>query len=151
LEAVEMIVRRCAGGVVFFANKVLIVKNDRDEWTLPKGKIVGGGISYESAIKRVKDETGVTANIIDVAGDTMYEFFSRSRQQEVCNAIMWYVMEADNTEVKLSTDFKEGGFYKIKDAIDMLTHSKEISLVEVSYKKFKDLKKMLCDKPDVAN
>ncbi|MDR0879464.1 MAG: NUDIX hydrolase [Clostridioides sp.] len=146
-----MIVRRCAGGVVFFANKVLIVKNDRDEWTLPKGKIVGGGISYESAIKRVKDETGVTANIIDVAGDTMYEFFSRSRQQEVCNAIMWYVMEADNTEVKLSTDFKEGGFYKIKDAIDMLTHSKEISLVEVSYKKFKDLKKMLCDKPDVAN
>ena len=27
-----MIVRRCAGGVVFYANKVLIVKNDRGEY-----------------------------------------------------------------------------------------------------------------------
>ena len=34
-----MIVRYCAGGVVFYANKVLLVKNDRGEWTLPKGKI----------------------------------------------------------------------------------------------------------------
>lgn len=33
-----MIVRRCAGGVVFHANQVLLVKNDRGEWTLPKGK-----------------------------------------------------------------------------------------------------------------
>lgn len=84
-----MIVRRCAGGVVFYANKVLIVKNDRGEWTLPKGKILGGGLPYESAVQRVKVETGIDAKMIDVAGDTMYEFFSRSRQQEVCNAIMW--------------------------------------------------------------
>ena len=27
-----MIVRRCAGGVVFYANKVLLVKNDRQEY-----------------------------------------------------------------------------------------------------------------------
>ena len=28
-----MIVRRCAGGVVFYANKVLLLKNDRHENT----------------------------------------------------------------------------------------------------------------------
>ncbi|MGL5642640.1 MAG: NUDIX hydrolase, partial [Paraclostridium sp.] len=26
-----MILRRCAGGIVFYANKVLIVKNDKGE------------------------------------------------------------------------------------------------------------------------
>ena len=137
-----MIVRRCAGGVVFYANKVLLLKNDRGEWTLPKGKISG--------VERVKHESGITAYMVDIAGDTMYEFFSRSRQQEVCNAVMWYVMEAEDTKCVLAPEFSEGGFYKLKDALGMLTHSKEKALVEISYKKYKDLKKLVSEKENVA-
>ncbi|MDD7182130.1 NUDIX domain-containing protein [Peptostreptococcus porci] len=136
-----MIVRRCSGGVVFYANKVLLVKNDKGEWTLPKGKIVGEGLPHESAVHRVKLETGVDPKILDIAGDTIYEFFSRSRNQRVCNAIMWYVMEAENIETEISKEFLEGGFYKVSDALEMLTHSKEKSLVDVSYKKYKNYKK----------
>ena len=136
-----MIVRRCSGGVVFYANKVLLVENDRGEWTLPKGKIVGDGLPHESAIQRVKLETGVDARILDIAGDTIYEFFSRSRNQRVCNAIMWYVMEAESVELDISKEFLRGGFYKVSEALEMLTHSKEKSLVDVSYKKNKNYKK----------
>ncbi|GAA3643152.1 NUDIX domain-containing protein [Asaccharospora irregularis] len=136
-----MIVRHCAGGVVFYANKVLILKNDRGEWTLPKGRIDEGELAYDSAIQRVKAETGVDCRIMDVAGNTMYEFFSRSRQQQVCNAIAWYIMETDSTDYILREDFSEGGFFKVKQAIEMLTHSKEKSLVDISYKKYKELKK----------
>ena len=75
-----MIVRYCAGGVVFYANKVLLVKNDRGEWTLPKGKIHQDELKHSSAVSRVKDETGVEASILETAGNTMYQFFSRSRQ-----------------------------------------------------------------------
>ena len=136
-----MIVRRCAGGVVFYANKVLLVKNDRHEWTLPKGKVDEGELAADSAVERVKDETGVNACPLVLAGDTMYEFFSRSRQQEVCNAIVWYVMEAKNQEYIIRDDFLDGGFYKIKDAMEMLSHNKEKALVDVSYKKYKEEKK----------
>ncbi len=136
-----MIVRRCSGGVVFYANKVLLVKNDRGEWTLPKGKIVGDNLPHESAIQRVKLETGSEAKILDIAGDTIYEFFSRSRNQRVCNAIMWYVMEADSDSSEISKEFLDGGFYRVSDALGMLTHSKEKSLVDVSYKKYKNYKK----------
>ncbi len=141
LEEFKMIVRRCSGGVVFYANKVLLVENDKGEWTLPKGKIIGDGLPHESAIDRVKFETGVDAKILDIAGDTIYEFFSRSRNQRVCNAIMWYVMESPNQEVKLTGEFLGGGFYKVSEALEMLTHSKEKSLVDVSYKKYKNFKK----------
>ena len=136
-----MIVRRCSGGVVFYANKVLLVKNDRGEWTLPKGKIVGDNLPHESAIQRVKLETGSDAKILDIAGDTIYEFFSRSRNQRVCNAIMLYVMEADSDASEISKEFLDGGFYRVTDALEMLTHSKEKSLVDVSYKKYKNYKK----------
>lgn len=138
-----MIVRRCAGGVVFYANKVLIVKNDRGEWTLPKGKIHDQELQHESAVLRVKEETGVDASVIEVAGDTMYEFFSRSRQKEVCNAIMWYIMDTEKTEYTLKDEFTDGGFFKVKDAIEMLNHNEEKSLVDISYKKYKDLKKQV--------
>ena len=136
-----MIVRRCAGGVVFYANKVLLLKNDRHEWTLPKGKVLEGQLAADSAVCRVKDETGVNACPLVVAGDTMYEFFSSSRQQQVCNAIVWYVMEAESQDYIIREDFLDGGFYKIKDAIDMLSHNKEKALVDVSYRKYKEEKK----------
>ena len=136
-----MIARHCAGGVVFYANKVLLLKNDRHEWTLPKGKIFDGQLSAESAVVRVKNETGVDASPLVLAGDTMYEFFSRSRQQQVCNAVVWYVMEAENPHYIIREDFIDGGFYKIKDALDMLSHNKEKSLVDVSYRKYKEEKK----------
>ena len=35
----------------------------------------------------------------------------------------------------------DGGFYKVKEAINMLTHSQEKSLVDISYKKYKELRK----------
>ena len=138
-----MIVRHCAGGVVFYANKVLLIKNDKNEWTLPKGKIHDGELSHNSAVLRVKEETGIEANILDVAGDTMYEFYSRSRQQNVCNAIMWYIMDTENTDYTLNDEFNDGGFFKVKDALNMLSHNKEKALVDISYKKYKELKKSI--------
>lgn len=107
-----------------------------------KGKISGMYMAQESAIARVKDETGIDAKLLDIAGDTIYEFFSRSRQQRVCNAINWFIMDAPNTECKISSEFLEGGFYKVKDALEMLNHNKEKSLVEISYKKYKEVKKI---------
>ncbi|RDY23065.1 NUDIX domain-containing protein [Romboutsia maritimum] len=136
-----MILRHCAGGVVFYANKVLLLKNDRNEWTLPQGRITDGGLPNDSAVLTVKEETGIDANVIEVAGDTMYEFFSRTRQKQVTNAIIWYIMDTKDTNYILKDEFIDGGFYKVKDALDMLTHNKEKSLVEISYKKYKDLKK----------
>lgn len=137
-----MILRRCAGGVVFYANKVLLVKNDRNEWTLPKGKIGENELPNEIAPAKVKKEAGIDAKVLDMAGDTVYEFYSRTRQQEVCNAIVWYIMESQNTNCIANEDeLIEAGFFRIKDALEMLTHNKEKSLVDISYKKYKNLKK----------
>ncbi|MGL4796982.1 MAG: NUDIX domain-containing protein [Paraclostridium sp.] len=141
-----MILRRCAGGVVFYANKVLLVRNDRNEWTLPKGKIGETDLPNEMAPVKVKSETGVDAKVLEMAGDTVYEFYSRTRQQEVCNAIMWYIMESENANCEANEDeLVEAGFFRVRDALELLTHSKEKSLVDISYRKYKDLKKSYID------
>ncbi|MGL5717966.1 MAG: NUDIX domain-containing protein [Paraclostridium sp.] len=141
-----MILRRCAGGVVFYANKVLLVRNDKNEWTLPKGKIGEVELPIEAAPIKVRVETGVEAKVLDMAGDTVYDFYSRTREEKVCNAIMWYIMESENTKCETKEeDLIDVGFFRVKDAIEMLTHNKEKSLVDISYRKYKELKKNYID------
>lgn len=137
-----MIVRNCAGGVVFNGDRVLILKNEKDEWVLPKGKIRNNSLPTETAISRVKHETGVDASIISTAGETSYEFFSLSRKQSVCNIIIWYIMETKDSDCKINKEegFKEGGFYPIDEALNMITYSQDKSLVNLSYKKYLEYK-----------
>jgi len=68
--------RNCAGGVVFNGDQVFILKNDKGEWVLPKGVIRNGNLATEVALRRVKEEAGIDAEIISTAGETCYEFFS---------------------------------------------------------------------------
>ena len=51
----------------------------------------------------------------------MYEFFSRSRQQQVCNSVTWYIMETSDTSCVLNKELLDGGFFKVKDAIEQLS------------------------------
>jgi len=137
-----MIVRNCAGGVVFYKDKVLLLKNDKNEWVLPKGKIRDGFLPTETAISRIKYEAGVDANIVSTAGETSYEFYSLSRKQFVCNIIIWYVMESLNGSYKINFEegFRDGGFYPIDEALEMISHNQDRSLVSLSYKKYLEYK-----------
>ncbi len=74
-----MLVRNCAGGIVFHGDRVLVLKNDKGEWVFPKGVIRSGDYPDDVAIARVQLEAGVKAHIISSAGRTNYEFFSVSR------------------------------------------------------------------------
>lgn len=136
-----MIFRNCAGGVVFNKDKVLILKNHKNEWVLPKGVIRNGSISVETAKSRVKTEAGVEAEVISPAGETSYEFFSISRQKPVCNRITWFIMDTEDDSASVNKDegFIHGGFFPIDEAIEKITYSQDKSLVSLSYKKYKRL------------
>ncbi|ABR48386.1 NUDIX hydrolase [Alkaliphilus metalliredigens QYMF] len=138
-----MLFRNCAGGVVFYANQVFILKNEKNEWVLPKGVIRNADLPTNVAIDRVKMEAGVEAEILSTAGGTSYEFYSVTRKQPVCNQIIWYIMRAKSKQFKVNNDlgFKEGGLYPIDQALDMITYSQEKSLVSLSYKKYKEFMK----------
>lgn len=138
-----MLFRNCAGGVVFYANQVFIFKNEKNEWCLPKGIIRNKDLSNDVALSRVKLEAGIDAEILSTAGGTSYEFYSVTRKQPVCNQITWYIMHAKTKrfEINRNLGFKDGGFYTIDEALEMITYSQDKSLVRLSYKKYKDMMK----------
>jgi hypothetical protein len=71
-----MIFRKCAGGVVFFGDSVFLLKNEKEEWVLPKGVIREKQLPNDVALERVQKEAGIKASIISPAGETSYEFYS---------------------------------------------------------------------------
>ncbi|NLK43734.1 MAG: NUDIX hydrolase [Tissierellia bacterium] len=138
-----MIIRNCAGGVVFKDSKVFIMKNDKNEWILPKGKIREEELPPETAIARVEYETGIEEpKIVSAAGETAYEFYSFTRNKPVCNRITWFIMESKDENFSINEDegFKDGGFYPIEEAIEMITYSQDKSLVSLAYKRYLDFK-----------
>ena len=136
-----MLVRNCAGGVVFLGDKVFLLKNEKDEWVLPKGVIRTGEFSDEVAIRRVKEEAGIDAQIISTAGNTNYEFFSVTRQRPVCDKITWYIMKSQNDkyEVNKEDNFSDGGFFTLEEALEKVTYSQDKSLICLSFNKYREI------------
>ena len=130
-----MLIRNCAGGIVFHDHKVLILKNEKSEWVFPKGVIRSEDSTETVAKCRVRLEAGVEADIVSTAGMTNYEFYSVSRQRPVCNRITWFVMEAEDDKCtpNPAQNFSDGGFYPIDQAVSMITYSQDKSLLMVSY------------------
>jgi 8-oxo-dGTP pyrophosphatase MutT (NUDIX family) len=138
---IDMLLRNCAGGVVFSGNKVFLLKNEKGEWVFPKGVIKNGELQSEVALKRVKEEGGIDATIISTAGRTNYEFFSVTRQQPVCNRITWFIMMAPDQTYSIGepTKFLDAGFFTIEEAMEKITYSQDRSLLHISYMKYKEL------------
>ncbi|MCX7842984.1 MAG: NUDIX hydrolase [Clostridia bacterium] len=136
-----MLVRNCAGGVVFFKDKVLLLQNEKGEWVLPKGVIRNGDPSNIVALNRVREEAGVAAEIVSTAGRTSYEFFSVTRQRPVCNKITWYIMKSpdDKYQINKEEKFTTGGFYDLQEAMNLITYSQDKALLNLSYQKYKEL------------
>ncbi len=133
-----MLVRNCAGGIVFHGDKVLILRNEKSEWVFPKGVIRADETLETVATVRVKVEAGVDAVIVGTAGMTNYEFYSVTRHRPVWNKITWFIMVADSDRCAPSKEqnFSAGGFYPIEEAAGLITYSQDKSLLMVSYHKY---------------
>ena len=74
------------GGVVIFRGKILLLyknyRNKYEGWVLPKGTVEEGEEYKETAIREVREETGVSASIIKYVGKSQYTF--NTAQDLIC-------------------------------------------------------------------
>lgn len=128
-------IRSCAGGVVFSGDDVFLLMSDRGEWIMPKGVIRNHNRSNDVALWRVEDEAGIRAEIIGIAGNTRYDFYSESRGKEVSNRIQWFTMVADDKHYRISYDqgFLNGGYFPVDKALELLTYADDREIIQSAY------------------
>ena len=138
-------IRSCAGGVVFCDDQVFLLMSDRGEWVMPKGVIRSENRSNDVALWRVEDEAGIHAEIIGIAGNTRYDFFSESRGREISNRIQWFAMRAEDRSFHVAYEqgFLNGGYYLVEKARTMLTYDGDREILDNAYRIYRETQ----DKP----
>jgi 8-oxo-dGTP pyrophosphatase MutT (NUDIX family) len=120
-----------AGGVVFKRDghqvKWLIVQAKRNpqEWVLPKGHIEAGEHCKETAVREVREETGVWARVVSGLNDLSYE----SGEQTV-NA-RFFLMECVQEEKPLETQRKHK-WLAFNEAKEQLSYKEGTDLLAVA-------------------
>ena len=138
-----MIVRNCAGGVVFRDDKVLLVCNDKQEWGFPKSVVRSSDRNKPAELlsKWIKDQTGVNAKALAPCGKTSYEYYSITRSKPVHNNISWFVMAAQPGDITITPDKEIVGakFESVEKARSRITYSQDKSLLMMAYQKYREL------------
>ena len=133
------------GGVVIHKNKVLVLyrsQNGRHAgWVMPKGTLEAGETYKQAALREVKEEAGVTANIVKYIGKTRYNF--KGDQGLINKTVYWYLMTADSFYCRPQAEeyFADAGYYKRHEAYYLLKFHDERQMMDRAYFEYADLKK----------
>ena len=140
-----MIEATSCGGVVIFRGKILLLyknyKNKYEGWVLPKGTVEEGEEYKETAVREVREETGVNASIIKYVGKSHYTI--NTPQNTVMKDVHWYLMMSDSYYSKPQREeyFMDSGYYKFHEAYHLLKFSNEKQILERAYEEYVDLKR----------
>ena len=136
-----MVIRNCAGGVVFNGDDVLLIENDKHEWAFPKGVVRPGNKMIDVALERIKIECGVDASILVPCGKTHYEFYSVTRRKPVHNNVSWFIMKASSKEVAPNSgeDILSAKFIPVTEALETVTYSQDRTLLMMAYQRYKEI------------
>ncbi len=140
-----MVEATSCGGVVIFRGKILLLyknyKNKYEGWVLPKGTVEEGEEFKDTAVREVKEQTGVDAQIIKYVGKSQYTF--NTPQNTVLKDVHWYLMMSDSYYSKPQREefFIDSGYYKFHEAYHMLKFANEKQILEQAYNEYVDLKK----------
>ncbi len=133
------------GGVVIHKGKILLLyknyKNRYEGWVLPKGTVEDQEEYNDTAIREVREEAGVKANIIKYVGKSQYSFMVAG--DTVVKNVHWYLMKAYNYYSRPQREeyFTDSGFYKYHEAYHLLKFGNEKQIIEQAYNDYLDLKK----------
>lgn len=133
------------GGVVIFRGKILLLyknfRNKYEGWVLPKGTVEQGEDYKETALREVKEESGVDAEIIKYVGKSQYSFTVPNDTVE--KEVHWYLMMAGNYYSKPQKEeyFEDSGYYKYHEAYHLLKFANERQILERAYSEYQELRR----------
>ncbi len=103
-----------AGGVVFRRNKeikILLLKNQKGLWVLPKGKIDKDENLEETALREIREETGLSdLKIIKSLGKEHYFYRAYTKEKNLISKTVYYFLVENKKGNPVPQ--KEEGFVK---------------------------------------
>jgi 8-oxo-dGTP pyrophosphatase MutT (NUDIX family) len=116
-------------GVVFRKisahSEVLLLRNDRNEWELPGGRIERGESPPECLAREFKEETGLLVSVSSCIGDGLLKIRPPhvARAKDVCISTYGCHLqddESDPSHVTISSEHREAAWIRVNDLPGMV-------------------------------
>ena len=124
-----------AGAIVFKEGKVLLIKNKsiKDKkvsfWGFPKGHLEKGEKSRDAALRELKEETGIEAEIVEKVGDSKYVFTQNG--EKIFKVVVIFIMEYKSGVGKPQlAEIDEVLWLEPKEALERLSFKNDKELLE---------------------
>ena len=114
--------------------------NKKIIWCLPKGIIDKNEDSRATAIREVKEETGLLGDIIDEIGKISYWYFVKSENTQLHKTVHFYLMKyCEGSTDNHDNEVDDAQWFPINEAIEKLTHKGEREILQKAEKMIKQI------------
>lgn len=125
-----------AGGVIYRRNSGKIeiaLIHVRNRWGLPKGHVEEGESIDETALREVKEETGLEGKVIKKLGDIRYSYRDKTKEGEplrIYKQVYFYLLRYTKGDVQAHDhEVDETRWFQIEDAMKNLKFATERTMV----------------------
>ncbi len=130
-----------AGGVVFKKEDekvyILLIRVKK-RWSFPKGNIERNEKKEEAALREVKEETGIEAEVIDYLGDIEYWYYLEGFK--IHKFVYYYLMEYKSGKITpQKEEIDEAKFVELEKCYEILSYDKDKNILKKAEEKLKNL------------
>lgn len=122
-----------SGGVVFYKDKVILIKKERS-WVFPKGKVKEGESLINAAKREIFEEVGIkTDEPLFYIDKIKYRY---KDQNGILNEkeVNYYFFITENNSVQIEKTFLGYGWFYIDEAIKYLTYKNDKKILKKAIK-----------------
>lgn len=140
----EVVREPTAGGIIFRRNakskeiEILLIQDAKNRWTIPKGHIEEGESSKETAVREIKEETGLQEmRIISWLGKINFRY-RRASSLVLMTTEIFLVKGLGDTDKLKPEDWMNGiNWFPAADALDKIEYDDIGKLILLALKKIR--------------